>query len=53
MKETNESSVEKHSTNKQRVICTRDGKKFEVAHALLVKYSLFFRHIIDDEKSED
>ena len=53
MKETNNRSVKEHSTNKLRVICTSDEKIFHVADALLMKYSLFFKNLIDDEKSED
>ena len=47
------STVEKQPQNKPKTIKTNDGKEFKVMDFLLMKYSLLFKNLIEDEKSED
>jgi tRNA A58 N-methylase Trm61 len=45
------STVEKQPQNKPKTIKTNDGKEFKVMDFLLMKYSLLFKNLIEDEKS--
>ena len=47
-KKSTQSFSEKQPTNKLRIIRTNDEKEFKVIDALLMKYSLYFKNIIDD-----
>ena len=52
-KKSTQSFSEKQPTNKLRIIKTSDEREFKVIDALLMKYSFYFKNIMEDEKSED
>lgn len=51
-KKSIQSFSEKQPQNKLRIVKTKDEKEFKVIDALLMKYSLFLKNLIDDEKNE-
>lgn len=49
-KKSTQSLPEKIPQNRPKTIRTSDDKEYKIIDALLMKYSLFFKNIIDDDR---